>query len=150
MTVRYFTIRCFEIVRCRSEWRVESEDCERRCKEYSSVTQQTSPKRIELYIYTYTMPQQSLPSGQDWNPVNAGRATSSGGGLKAVPKTAQELSLAKARGLVTTEKRMGAGGNQSAHSGGVLSARKLEEADDVGTIAKVDKSLSKAIMQVRF
>ena len=95
------------------------------------------------------MPQQSLPSGQDWNPVNAGRATSSGGGLKAVPKTAQELSLAKARGLVTTEKRMGAGGNQSAHSGGVLSARKLEEADDVGTIAKVDKSLSKAIMQVR-
>ena len=88
-------------------------------------------------------------SGQDWNPVNAGRSTISGGGLKAVPKTAQELSLAKARGLVTTEKRIGAGGNQSAHSGGVISARKLEEADDVGTIAKVDKSLSKAIMQVR-
>ena len=147
MTVRYFTIRCFEIVRCRSEWRVESEDCERRCKEYSSVTQQLHQN---ISNYTYTMPQQSLPSGQDWNPVNAGRATSSGGGLKAVPKTAQELSLAKARGLVTTEKRMGAGGNQSAHSGGVLSARKLEEADDVGTIAKVDKSLSKAIMQVRF
>jgi hypothetical protein len=95
------------------------------------------------------MPQQSLPSGQDWNPVNAGRATVGSNGLKAVPKTAQELSLAKARGLVTTEKRIGAGGNQSAHSGGVISARKLEEADDVGTIAKVDKSLSKAIMQVR-
>ena len=95
------------------------------------------------------MPQQSLPSGQDWNPVNAGRSTTSAGGLRAVPKTAQELSLAKARGLVTTEKRIGSGGNQSAHSGGVISAKKLEEADDVGTIAKVDKSLSKAIMQVR-
>ena len=30
-----------------------------------------------------------------------------------------------------------------------MSARKLEEADDVGRIAKVDKSLSKAIMQAR-
>ena len=30
-----------------------------------------------------------------------------------------------------------------------MSARKLEEADDVGKIAKVDKSLSKAIMQAR-
>ena len=29
-----------------------------------------------------------------------------------------------------------------------MSAKKLEEADDVGTIAKVDRSLSKAIMQV--
>ena len=30
-----------------------------------------------------------------------------------------------------------------------MSARKLEEATDVGTIVKVDKSLSKAIMQAR-
>mmetsp|Transcript_49466 Transcript_49466/g.68717 ORF Transcript_49466/g.68717 Transcript_49466/m.68717 type:complete len:116 (+) Transcript_49466:171-518(+) len=30
-----------------------------------------------------------------------------------------------------------------------MSAKKLEEATDVGTIAKVDKSLSKAIMQAR-
>lgn len=30
-----------------------------------------------------------------------------------------------------------------------MSARKLEEADDAGRIAKVDKSLSKAIMQAR-
>lgn len=93
------------------------------------------------------MPQQYNPSGQDWDAVNVGRSATAGG-MKAVPKTAQELSLAKSRGLVTTEKRHGAGGNQSAHSGGVLSARKLEEADDVGTIVKVDKSLSKAIMQV--
>lgn len=45
--------------------------------------------------------------------------------------------------------RHGAGGNKSAHTGTVMSAKKLEEADDVGKIARVDKSLSKAIMQAR-
>ena len=43
----------------------------------------------------------------------------------------------------------GAGGNASAHSGGIMSARKLDDATEAGTIAKVDKSLSKAIMQAR-
>lgn len=92
------------------------------------------------------MPQQYNPSGQDWAPVNAGRG---GGVQKSAPKTQRELSMAKAAGLVTTEKRYGAGGNKSAHSQGALSAKKLEEADDVGTLAKVDKSLSIAIMQAR-
>ena len=45
--------------------------------------------------------------------------------------------------------RYGAGGNKSAHTATALSAKKLEEADDVGKIARVDKSLSKAIMQAR-
>jgi putative transcription factor len=46
--------------------------------------------------------------------------------------------------------RFGAGGNASAHSSTtIMSARKLEESDEVGKIAKVDKSLSKAIMQAR-
>lgn len=96
------------------------------------------------------MPQQHNPgSGQDWSSVNVGRGSSVKKG--GAPKTARELSMAKAAGLVSTEKRYGSGGNKSAHntSGGIMSARKLEEADDVGTIAKVDKSLSKAIMQVR-
>ena len=96
------------------------------------------------------MPQQYIPTGQDWTPANAGRSSTAAVGLKSVPKTAKDLSLAKQRGLVTTEKRIGSGGNQSAHSAGAMSARKLEEADDVGTIVKVDKSLSKAIMQVCF
>jgi putative transcription factor len=47
------------------------------------------------------------------------------------------------------QKRHGAGGNASAHSATIMSAKKLEEATDVGTIAKVDRSLSKAIMQAR-
>lgn len=93
------------------------------------------------------MPQQYNPSGQDWAPVNAGRGGTTSG--SRAPKSARELSMAKAAGLVTTEKRYGAGGNKSAHSATILSAKKLEEADDVGTIVKVDKSLSKAIMQVR-
>merc|ERR1712232_433093 len=50
---------------------------------------------------------------------------------------------------VKTEKRYGSGGNSSAHSHTVFSAKKLEEATDVGSIAKVDKALSKAIMQAR-
>lgn len=43
--------------------------------------------------------------------------------------------------------RYGAGGNSSSFT--AMSARKLEDATDVGTLAKVDKSLSKAIMQAR-
>ena len=90
------------------------------------------------------MPQQYNPSGQDWAAVNVG----SGSGAKK-PTTAREMDRAKAMGLATTEKRYGAGGNKSAHSATALSAKKLEEADDVGVIAKVDKSLSKAIQQAR-
>merc|ERR1712151_988680 len=56
--------------------------------------------------------------------------------------------MGKAAGQVTTQKKYGAGGNSSAHSHKALSAKKLEEAE-VGTIAKVDKALSKAIMQAR-
>ena len=95
------------------------------------------------------MPQRYNPgTGQDWSAVNVGRA--SGGPVRStVPKSQRELDLAKSRGLVSTEKKYGAGGNKSAHSQGTLSAKKLEEATDVGTIAKVDKSLSKAIMQAR-
>ena len=91
------------------------------------------------------MPQQFNPSGQDWAPVNAGR----GGPTNKKPTTARGIDRAKAMGLVVTEKRYGAGGNKSAHSATALSAKKLEEADDVGVIAKVDKSLSKAIQQAR-
>eukprot|EP00527_Entomoneis_sp_CCMP2396_P004340 CAMPEP_0198143270 /NCGR_PEP_ID=MMETSP1443-20131203/6253_1 /TAXON_ID=186043 /ORGANISM="Entomoneis sp., Strain CCMP2396" /LENGTH=176 /DNA_ID=CAMNT_0043806485 /DNA_START=30 /DNA_END=557 /DNA_ORIENTATION=+ len=97
------------------------------------------------------MPQAFNPgSGQDWAPQNAGRS-GAGPAKTSLPKSARELDQARARGLVATEKKFGAGGNKSAHSGGsgALSTRKLEEATDVGTLVKVDKSLSKAIMQAR-
>ena len=41
----------------------------------------------------------------------------------------------------------GAGGNTATHT--IMSAKKLDDATEAGTIAKVDKSLSKAIMQAR-
>mmetsp|Transcript_44409 Transcript_44409/g.65901 ORF Transcript_44409/g.65901 Transcript_44409/m.65901 type:complete len:176 (-) Transcript_44409:188-715(-) len=94
------------------------------------------------------MPQQHhAAGGQDWGAVNAGSGGIRKGGA---PKTARQITAAKAAGKIATEKRYGAGGNASAHTGAtVMSARKLEEADDVGKIAKVDKSLSKAIQQAR-
>ena len=93
------------------------------------------------------MPNISFPTGQDWDPVNAGQSNV---GRVKTPKTARELTAAKAAGLVSTEKRYGAGGNASAYSSTtIMSARKLEEADEPSKILKVDKSLSKAIMQAR-
>lgn len=94
------------------------------------------------------MPTRGIVTGQDWAPVNAGSGGIGGGSVKAVPKNSRQVDLLKAAGVISTEKRHGAGGNKSAHSTTTVSAKKLEEADDVGTIAKVDKSLSKAIMQV--
>jgi putative transcription factor len=77
------------------------------------------------------MPSTYTPSGQDWAPVNVGKIGGGTGGAK--------------KGV---EKRFAAGSNSSAHSGGVMSARKLEETDELKH-KKVDKSLSKAIMQAR-
>jgi hypothetical protein len=49
------------------------------------------------------MPQQTIPTGQDWTTQNAGR----GDGLKSssIPKSGRELDSLKAKGLITTEKR---------------------------------------------
>jgi putative transcription factor len=107
----------------------------------------------------------SLPTGQNLDAVNAG-------------KTVKELEATKAKGLLTTEEkryvgtrkgewshfcfsmvhshrlllllfRSGVGGNASAHISAIMSDRKMEKSDEVGKIAKVDKSLCKAIMQAR-
>lgn len=62
----------------------------------------------------------SVPHQQDWGSVNVGRGT-----VASKPKTARGIDLAKASGKLTTEKRFGAGGNASAHSGGIMSAKKV-------------------------
>jgi len=77
------------------------------------------------------MPSSYTPSGQDWDPVNVGKIGGGKGGA--------------AKGV---EMRFNAGSNSSAHTGGVMSARKLEESEELKH-KKVDKSLSKAIMQAR-
>jgi putative transcription factor len=84
---------------------------------------------------------------QDWAPVNVGRT--GGNAATAVPKTAHGITRAKAAGLVSTELRHGGGGNGSAHTAAGMSAKKLDDSNEGGTLAKVDKSLSKAIMQAR-
>lgn len=90
------------------------------------------------------MPQRTVQTGQDWEAVNVGRSTVS----RPKPKTNAALSSLMRAGLVSAEKRHGAGGNTAAHSATVMSARKLEETDELKH-AKVDKSLSKAIQQGR-
>lgn len=91
------------------------------------------------------MPNVSMPTGQDWDSVNVGRSSV---GRVTVPKTARGITAAKAAGKLTTERKYGAGGNKSAHSGAGVNAKKLEESDELKH-NKVDKSLSKAIMQAR-
>lgn len=59
------------------------------------------------------------------------------------------MSLTRVHFYKCPTTRFGAGGNASAHSATIMSARKLEESDEPGKIAKVDKSLSKAIAQAR-
>lgn len=90
------------------------------------------------------MPQRAVQGGQDWGAVNVGRSTVS----RPKPTTNAALSSMKRAGLISAEKRHGAGGNASAHSSTTMSARKLEETDELKH-AKVDKSLSKAIQQAR-
>ena len=62
----------------------------------------------------------NVPHTQDWGSVNVGRGT-----VKSKPKTARGIDIAKATGSMVTEKRYGAGGNASAHSGGIMSAKKV-------------------------
>jgi len=88
-------------------------------------------------------PSTSVPGGQDWGSVNVGRSTVK----RAIPKTASGIAAAKKAGLMASEKKFGAP-NQSAHNSTSMSARKLEETDELKH-NRVDKSLSKAIMQAR-
>lgn len=101
--------------------------------------------KINLIIcHLSTMPNISQPTGQDWGVVNVGRASTN---RSTVPQTAQGLARAKAMGLVSTERKFAAGTNASAHNASV-NARKIEESEELKH-AKVDKALSKAIMEAR-
>lgn len=66
----------------------------------------------------------NVPQTQDWGSVNVGRGAVS---KSQKPKTARGIDLAKKSGALTTEKRYGAGGNASAHSGGIMSAKKVRK-----------------------
>ena len=91
------------------------------------------------------MPNTTIQGGQDWGSVNVGRSSAN---RVSVPKSAAGVSRMKAMGLVQTERKHGAGGNASAHSGAGINARKIEESDQLKH-NKVEKSLRKAIQQAR-
>lgn len=63
--------------------------------------------------------------------------------------SAQAVAKGKMSGAIVTEKRHSAGTNQSAHSSGPLSARKLEESTEDFAHEHVNRDLSKAIAQAR-
>eukprot|EP01083_Nonionella_stella_P045799 122792_1 len=90
------------------------------------------------------MPQRTVQTGQDWGAVNVGRSTTA----RKKPTSNGAISSLKRAGLISTEQRYGAGGNKSAHNSTTMSARKLEETDELKH-NKVGKSLSKAIQQAR-
>jgi Multiprotein bridging factor 1 len=71
----------------------------------------------------------SIPFSQDFDSVNVGRGAGAG---STKPKTARAVDAAKASGLISTEKRHGAGGNASAHSAGIMSARKVSSSSSSG------------------
>ena len=91
------------------------------------------------------MPNTTIQTGQDWGAVNVGRASAN---RVNVPKSAAGVSRMKALGLVSTEKKYGAGGNASAHSGAGINARKIQDSHELKH-DKVDKKLSVAIQQAR-
>ena len=82
---------------------------------------------------------------QDFTPVNIGRGSINRPGV--VPKSAAEISRAKQAGIITTEKKFGAGRNQSAHTP-LVSPHTIENTEELRHV-QVDASLSKAIMQAR-
>eukprot|EP00588_Corethron_pennatum_P015486 CAMPEP_0194266246 /NCGR_PEP_ID=MMETSP0169-20130528/1207_1 /TAXON_ID=218684 /ORGANISM="Corethron pennatum, Strain L29A3" /LENGTH=185 /DNA_ID=CAMNT_0039006885 /DNA_START=120 /DNA_END=677 /DNA_ORIENTATION=+ len=90
----------------------------------------------------------NMPISVDFTSTSIGRGSRPGANRPSVPQNAHSLARAKAQGLVTTEKKFSGGTNSSAHSASAINARKIEDADSY-RVAKVDKSLSKAIQQAR-
>lgn len=50
------------------------------------------------------MPNVSMPSGQDWEPVNVGKSASAAKAI-TVPKSAKEITRLKEQGKIVTEKK---------------------------------------------
>ena len=78
-------------------------------------------------------------------PVNIGRGGAPSKGI-SLPTNARDIDALKAKGVVVTELKHGAGSNSSAHGG--VNARALEESEETRH-ASVDANLAKAIMQAR-
>jgi hypothetical protein len=51
------------------------------------------------------MPNYSMPSGQDWEPVNVGRSAAAAKSVVKVPASAKEINRLKEQGKIVTEKK---------------------------------------------
>ncbi len=85
-------------------------------------------------------------SDQDWNTVVLTKtAKQKAKGLSS----AQAIAQAKVSGSMTSEKKIAAGENKSAHAGGGPGLRKLEESTEDFKHNTVNRNLSASIQQAR-
>lgn len=82
---------------------------------------------------------------QDWTPV----VLTKNKPTKTSNLSASAVARGKSSGTITSERKMGAAENKSAHSGAGANARKLEESTEDFHHNTVNASLSKAITQAR-
>lgn len=86
-------------------------------------------------------------SDQDWTTVTFTKTTKQK--AKEAFSNQHSLAAAKASGAVTTERRVGAASNKSAHTPNSAGMRKLEEDTEPHRVQTVNKNLAQAIMQAR-
>jgi len=83
---------------------------------------------------------------QDWTPVVIQKTTKQ---KIAGLSSAHAVAAQKLTGSMVTEKKHSAGENKSAHAGGGLGMKKLEDSTEEFKHNTVNQSLSKAISQAR-
>jgi hypothetical protein len=108
---RFFRLSSKTARRSRNDRTIHS-GTTRRCSHTTHITHDTditdTTRATQLnsthlsHLSTLIMPNVSIPTGQDWDAVNAGKSHA---GRVKKPQTARELDAAKAKGLVATEKR---------------------------------------------
>lgn len=86
-------------------------------------------------------------SDQDWTTVTFTKTQKQK--TKEAFSNQHSLAAAKASGSVTTERKVGAASNKSAHTPSSAGMRKLEEDTEPHRVQTVNKNLAQAIMQAR-
>lgn len=83
---------------------------------------------------------------QDWETVTFSKtAKQKAAGLSS----AQAIAQGKMSGVIATEKKFGAAGNKSAHTGAGAGLKKLEDSTEEFSHKSVGKELSKSLAQAR-
>jgi len=88
----------------------------------------------------------SLITSQDWNPVVFQKTGPKG---KASKSSSEVNAARRAGGAVDTDKKFGAGGNQSVHTAVPANAKKLDENPETFRHATVSHDFKIALQQAR-